>query len=57
MKSIEELKGMNRDQMAAYAKEPKNRTIVAIPLLLVASFLFYVLSAFFYTLGGGDATV
>ena len=55
MKSMEELRGMNRDQMTAYAQEPKNRHIVAIPVLLVLSFGFYVLSAFFAAaLGDGS---
>lgn len=47
---------MNRAEAEAYAKDPKNRNVVAIPLLLVASFLFYILAAFFSTLGGGDAS-
>lgn len=32
----------------------KNRMIVAIPLLLVLSFIFYILAGFFSYLGGGS---
>ena len=46
---------MNRQQVETYAKDPKNRTIVAIPILLVLGFLFYALSGFFSYLGGGGA--
>jgi len=28
---------------------------VAIPLLLISSFIFYVISGVFYSLGGGDS--
>lgn len=38
-----------------YAANPANRLIVAIPVLLVASFIFYVLSGLFNVLGGGDS--
>ena len=48
------VKAMNRQQVEAYARDPKNRYIVAIPILLVLSFLFYILAAFFSYLGGGD---
>ena len=45
----------SKDDAIAYAKNPANRIIVAIPLLVVASFIFYVLSSFFFALGGGDS--
>lgn len=45
----------NKEEAIAYAKNPANRTIVAIPVLLVLSFVFYVLSSFFGALGGGDS--
>jgi len=47
---------MNKDEALVYARNPANRTIVAIPILLVVSFLFYFLSAFFAYMSGSTAT-
>ncbi len=47
---------MDRQQMETYARDPKNRYIVAIPVLLILSFLFYVLAGFFSYLGGGGGS-
>ena len=41
--------------MEAYARDPKNGYIVAIPILLILSFLFYVLAGFFSYLGGASS--
>ncbi len=41
----------------AYAKNPANRTIVAIPVLLIGSFAFYILSGVFAYLGGSDDSI
>ena len=56
MKASIDVHVMKRDEMEAYAKNPNNRLIVAIPVLLVASFLFYVLTVFFQYLGGSDSS-
>jgi len=42
--------------MESYARDPANRYIVAIPLLLVLSFIFYVLAGVFSALGGGSGS-
>ena len=50
------IQGVSRAQAEAYARDPKNRYIVAIPILLLASFLFYILSAFFsYASGSSES--
>lgn len=56
MKAKVDISMMNRAEAEKYAKDPKNRMVVAVPLLLVASFIFYVLAAFFSSLGGGAAS-
>ena len=55
--NIDELKNMNQEQAVAYAKNPANRTIVAIPVLLIGSFTFYILSGVFAYLGGSDDSI
>ena len=47
MQSKLQIQAMSKDEAVAYAKNPANRTIVAIPVLLIVSFIFYVLSGFF----------
>ena len=49
------MQGMSREQVEQYARDPKNRYIVAIPILLVLAFLFYILAGFFSYLGGSSA--
>ncbi len=49
------IKTMDRKQIEAYARDPKNGYIVAIPILLILSFLFYVLAGFFSYLGGSSS--
>ena len=48
------MQGMSRDQVEQYARDPKNRFVVAIPILLVLAFLFYLLAGFFSYLGGSS---
>ena len=50
------MRSMNKDEAIAYAKNPNNRAIVAIPVLLVLAFIFYVLASFFSYVGGGGDT-
>ena len=45
----------NTQEAMAMAKDPKKGPIVAIPVLLVLSFIFYVLSSAFFAMGGGGA--
>jgi len=49
------MKQLSKEQAIEYAKNPANRTIVAIPVFLVGSFIFYVLSTVFKALGGDSA--
>jgi zona occludens toxin (predicted ATPase) len=51
-----DVKTMDRQQMETYAKDPKNRYIVAVPVLLILSFIFYVIAGFFSYLGGGESS-
>ena len=46
------MKQFSKEQAIEYAQNPSNRTIVAIPVLLVGSFIFYVLSGVFSVVGG-----
>ena len=48
-----DIRAIDRTQAMNYAKEPKNAPIVAIPVLLVFSFIFYVLAGFFSYMGAG----
>ena len=55
MKASIDMRSMSKDQAIEYAKNPNNRAIVAIPVLLVLAFIFYVLASFFAYVGGsGD---
>ena len=49
-----QIRSMNKDEALVYARNPANRTIVAIPILLIISFLMYFLSAFFSYLSGSS---
>ena len=49
------IKKVDRKQIEEYAKDPKNRYIVAIPVLLILSFIFYVIAGFFSFLGSGGS--
>lgn len=51
-----DVKAMNRQQIEAYARDPKNGYIVAVPILLILSFIFYVIAGFFSYLGGGASS-
>ena len=42
----------NKEEAMAFAKNPANRTVVALIILLVVSFIFYVLAAFFSYVDG-----
>ena len=50
-----QVRSMSKEEAMLYAQNPANRTIVAIPILLVVSFLFYFLSAFFSYLSASSA--
>ena len=52
MRAKLDVKIMTRQEVEEYSRDPKNRWIVAIPILLVLSFIFYVLAGFFSYLGG-----
>lgn len=43
---------MSGAEAVEYAKNPKNRTIVAIPVLLFVAFIFFFLSVIFSYLSG-----
>ena len=45
----------SKEEALIYAKNPANRVIVAIPVLVVCSFIFYILSSLCYAIGGGDS--
>jgi len=56
MKAKIDISTLNRAQAEQFARDPKNRMVVAVPLLLVASFGFYILAAFFSFAGGSDSS-
>ena len=47
------MQGMSKERIQEYARDPKNKYVVAIPILLVLAFCFYLLAGFFSYLGGG----
>ena len=52
MKGRVAVKTMSGDEAVQYAKNPKNRTIVAVPVLLFIAFVFFFLSVIFSYLSG-----
>ena len=46
---------MNREDAEMFARNPKNRPLVAMIVLFLLSFVLYFLSAFFGYLGGSGA--
>ena len=48
------MKKMSNEEAKEFVKNPSNRKYVAVPVLLIVSLVFYILSLIFLELGGGD---